>query len=99
MGNYIKNGEIRMAQPQLQQGALSASAEWERMKQAARQSDHDPFLETETDRAIYAIGVATGQLDPTKSVLEQQTTTVDLTGFGTCTTTASGQQLRLSAPS
>jgi len=67
-----------MAQPQQQQNRSSADQERLRALQAAGQSDHDPFLETPVERIVYAYGVATGQLDPTRSVLDQAGTVIEL---------------------
>jgi hypothetical protein len=71
-----------MAQPQQQQNRSSADEERLRAMQAAGQSDHDPYLETPLDRVVYAYGVATGQLDPTRSVLEQAGTVIELPDIG-----------------
>lgn len=79
-----------MAQPQQQQFRPSGDEERHRALQAAGQSDHDPFLETPLDRVVYAYGVATGQLDPTKSVLEQSGTVIELPDVPTGAVKASG---------
>jgi hypothetical protein len=67
-----------MVQPQQQQSAVSARDEWLRMKQAAGQSDHDPLLETALDRAVYAYGVFSGQIDPGTPASELQGKVIDL---------------------
>jgi hypothetical protein len=79
-----------MAQQQQQQNRSSVDEERLRALQAAGQSDHDPFLETPLDRLVYAYGVATGQLDPTKSVLEQAGTVIELPDARTGEVKASG---------
>jgi hypothetical protein len=79
-----------MAQPQQQQFRPSGDEERRRAMQAAGQSDHDPFLETPLDRVVYAYGVATGQLDPNKSVLEQAGTVIELPDARTDEMKASG---------
>jgi hypothetical protein len=79
-----------MAQPQQQQHRSSGDEERLRAMQAAGQGDHDPYLETALDRVVYAYGVATGQLDPTKSVLEQAGTVIELPNTATDEMKASG---------
>jgi hypothetical protein len=79
-----------MAQPQQQQFKPSGDEERRRALQAAGQSDHDPHLETALDRVVYAYGVATGQIDPTRSILEQAGTVIELPDAQTSEAKASG---------
>jgi hypothetical protein len=79
-----------MAQQQQQQFRPSGDEERRRAMQAAGQSDHDPHLETNFDRVVYAYGVATGQIDPTRSILEQAGTVIQLPDVVTKEVKASG---------
>lgn len=87
-----------MAQQQQQQSRFSAREEMIRAMQAAGQSDRDPYITSDTEALIYAAGVVTGQLDPTVSLLDQKSRTVDLSGYGERQVPVTVARLQLNGP-
>jgi len=83
-----------MAQQQQQQRP-SPREEMLRASQAAEQSDRHWLIQTKADAQLYAIGVATGQIDPTIPLDEQRDVVIDLTGYGGRGTPAVASQPRL----
>ncbi len=70
-----------MAQQQQQQQRVSPHEEMLRAFQAAGQEDRHWLVRSDEEALLYAIGVATGDLDPTTPLEEQTGKVIDLTAY------------------